>query len=110
MVIWRGYGIVVPIVAIAGPALVQLLVESLLGDGYWRQHQWPLQAAAFGTGALLWWLGRRLNSAAPRQWIDPASGIEFVHWPPRHSFFYVPVEWTGPLLVALMLLISIIAS
>ena len=110
MVIWRGYGLVVPVVAVAGMVGVQLVVESLMGDGYWKTHRWPLQAAALLSGAALWWLGRRLNGTPARHWIDAASGIEFSHRPSQHSFFYVPVEWAGLVVALLMLALSLMVK
>lgn len=106
MITWRGYGLVVPLVAFASLLLGQWLVDSAFGAGYWKDHRWPLVTAALLGGSVLWALGRHLNRDRRSAWIDPASGLEFEREVAPHSFFFVPIEWTGPLLLLLASLIA----
>ena len=106
MIVWRGYGILVPIIAFAALVLMQLAVDGLLADDYWKTHRWPLPAAAVIAGGVLWTIGRRVNAGRVQHWVDPASGLEFTRRGAAHSFFYVPMEWAGVAVAALGLLIA----
>jgi|SRR5690606_8882452 len=105
MLIWRGYGLVVPIVGFGALVAGNLAADSLMGEGYWAANDWPKVLAAAASAGLLWAIGRKLNDGPRRTVIDPASGLEFVHTPGAHSFFFVPVEWAGLALAALVLLV-----
>ena len=59
------------------------------------------------TAALLWWLGKRLNSAPGRELVDPKTGERLV-LRRRHSLFWIPMQWWAIpyLVVAAFVLIS----
>ena len=105
---WRGYGFVVPIIAFGALVLGQLIVDSSFGDGYWRDHRWPLIVAGLAGGALLWLLGRRVNAGRVGTRIDPRSGIEFIQRIASHSFFLVPIEWAGAALASIAILLALL--
>ncbi|MGQ0801347.1 MAG: hypothetical protein ACT4NL_14715 [Pseudomarimonas sp.] len=108
MIIWKGGGIAVPVVVAGWLLLGQWSVESALGEGYWSANAWPKLLAAVGMAGSLWWLGRQLNRSKGATLIDPDSGLEFVYRSPAHSFFYVPVEWTGPVIGVLLIALVVI--
>jgi hypothetical protein len=103
---WRGYGFLVPLIAFGCLVLGQLAVDSSFGDGYWQENRWPLVAAGLASGLLLWGLGRRVNRDRVSTWIDPQSGIEFVRRAASHSFFLVPIEWTGAAVALVAVLVA----
>jgi hypothetical protein len=78
MIIWRGWGILTPLIAlacVAGPV-------ALAGSS-------SLAPIAFGASLVLaavlnWLLGQKLNR--------PLREADFDHGR-RHSFFFIPMEW-----------------
>ncbi len=105
--IWHGKGIVVPVLSFGMLLAGQFAVDNLIHPGYWRTHDWPLVAAGGMTALLLWFLGRIVNSNLDEQWVDQFSGLELVYRPPRHSFFFLPIEWAG-LVFGLSTLLSLL--
>jgi hypothetical protein len=85
-IVWRGWGIVTPLVFGAVVVASQVAADTVGGAGYWGAHRAVQALGMAAAGAALVWLGRRMNAehhgsggAAPR----------------RHSFWFVPVEWWG---------------
>ncbi|WP_067970191.1 hypothetical protein [Nocardiopsis trehalosi] len=97
MIVWRGAGILVLLIAavLAGPGT--LVAEVALGPDLMR----------FGTagglavaGVVVFLLGQRLN--APRAAYHPATGQPVVSRD-RHTFFFVPMQYWGFILLAVSL-------
>ena len=86
MLVWRGLGILV--LLIAGGAMVggQFAAEKAFGAGYWQQNAWPAAAAVLVSGAACWFLGRRLNKPARKD-----AGDHRRAW--THDLFFVRMEW-----------------
>lgn len=105
LLIWRGYGLAVPVLAFGAVIAARLLADHAFGAGYADQHSWPGVAAALVFLAALWPLGRHVNRDRMRTVLDPQSGLEFRHDPGYHSFFLVPMEWA-----ALALAVSVLLS
>jgi hypothetical protein len=106
MIIWRGWGILVLLIA----ALFQWLgyaISSGLGYG-------PLEGDAQIIGyllflpaaVLLWFLGRYLNK--PKVYTDKATGQQVYSKGGRHSLFYIPIEYWAFIYVLLAIILTIV--
>lgn len=102
-VIWRGRGIAVVGLAILGILTAQAIVAILGGI-----NQAHVQGLGAGIGLLLaaapaWFLGKKWNAPLPdRVLVDQATGQQVViKHRPRHTLYYVPMEYWGVILAAL---------
>lgn len=96
MLMWRGWGIVV-----AGIALAAFFVGGMAGEALGADGRWTVAAAGaclIPAGVGTWFLGKRMNRNSVRELIDPKTG-QPVLIRNDHSLFFLPVEWWGPIMV-----------
>ncbi|MFC4563374.1 hypothetical protein ACFO4E_16035 [Nocardiopsis mangrovi] len=102
MIVWRGWGILVLLIAavLGGPAT--LLAEVLLGP----------ELMNFGTagglavaGVVVFFAGSRLN--APHPGYDPRTGAPVMAGG-GHTFFFVPMQYWGFVLLAASLVTTVV--
>jgi len=85
MIIWSGLGFLVALFAFGCALAGQLLTNHWSGtEAYWHQHRWTLGAALGVAGLLSGLVGAMLQRR-------PGA---------RHTLFFIPMHWWGPLLVA----------
>lgn len=103
MVVWSGFGILVSVIPALTLAAMQLATDALFGAAaYWQHSQWLFSLGLLLSAAAVWLLGRRLNTRGARLLLDPATG-EQVTLRPRHSFFFIRMEyWAGLLALGAM--------
>lgn len=101
MVIWTGWGILVPIIAFVCLLLTQAVTDAVVGEpGYYSEHDVPKTIALLVAAAAVWFLGRYFNGKPGRRLVDKDTGEEFVV-EPRHSLFWIKMEyWAVALVVA----------
>lgn len=99
MIIWSGYGILVVPVFLAS-LLGSMVVTSLItgSDEYGRLHNWPSGIGLILGGIVCWFLGRWLRDRGARALVDPKTGQQVIVRRGR-SFFFIPMEVWGVLLV-----------
>jgi hypothetical protein len=91
-IVFRGHGYLVLVFYAGALILTQLIIDLILGDGFYTAHAWP-KYLGIGMGALLCWVvGRWLNSGAAKRLMDLETGEEVVAPAPRHDFFYIKIE------------------
>lgn len=95
--IWRGWGIAVVGIAFVALVVGILLTQILGAAGGGILMLLGLAIAVGGVGT--WFIGKRLNGAP----IDPTT----LGFHSRHSLFFVPFQWWGPVLVVLGALLVI---
>lgn len=101
MIIWQGVGFIVAVVAFVMLLLTEVSVESLFGDEkYYQAHGWPKLAALAVAGLVVLLIGKYLNGRGGKVLIEKDTGRE-VLVKPRHSLFFINVEYWGYILVAL---------
>jgi hypothetical protein len=104
MVIWRGLGIVVAIVAVLVLALTQYVINALFGDDrYYSTHEWPKLIGAFVAGCLALVIGGYLDDKSEREAkvvIDKETGRE-VRLKSEHSLFFINVKYWGYIIFAI---------
>jgi hypothetical protein len=100
MIIWTGWGILVPVVFFAVTILFQMLVDGILGPDTYSQAK---HFQFFGTSAAalaVWLAGKRMNTKTERRVIDKETGEEMV-LKSNHSFFFIPMQYWGFIIFAL---------
>lgn len=92
MLVWTGRGILVVIV----PLFCNLVLANAL----------PYAIAEYGIvagfcigGAFCWFMGNKWNNAESQTFVDKETGEEVV-FKPDHSFFWIPMQYWGGILVA----------
>ena len=99
LVVWRGFGWLVPIVVFGALILSQLTVDALYGEGFYRANGWPKQAAFIVAAFFVGCLGFYLNHKKRQILIDEESG-EAVGKAPPHSLFFIPIEYWAIIVLA----------
>jgi hypothetical protein len=105
MLIWRGYGAVVPGVVIVSALAANLIANVEGGPNYWDAHGWPLAASFLVDAGVLWLIDDALSKTPPRVLIDESTK-ERVEINKRHDFFFLRIRWWALLLAVLGLWIS----
>lgn len=100
MLVWKGYGIFVPIVTFLICLVMQYGLDTLFYKGYYTLQQWPISLALFISAVITWFLGKHLNKNNERILIDPNTGEE-VKLIKTHSFFWVRAEYWALILFIL---------
>ncbi len=101
MVIWSGLGFLVAAITFLLLLIAECVTESLFRDeSYYQAHGWPKLLAFFLAGAVIWPLGVYLNRKQGKVMIEKETGKE-VLIKPNHSFFFIRMEYWGPILFAL---------
>ena len=101
MIIWNGMGFLVAVIGFGCLLATEFITEAAYKDDrYYQMHGWPKLAAFLVAGVIVWFLGRYLNSKGARRLIDPETNQEV--WLKRnHSFFFIRMEYWGPIFVVL---------
>ena len=92
LVVWRGFGWLVPVVVIAALILTQLSVDAVHGEGFYTANAWPKQAAFIVAAFSIGILGFFLNHQKRRMLFDEETG-EALGKAPAHSLFFIPIEY-----------------
>ena len=102
MIIWSGWGFLVAVIVFGASLTMELVTEALFHDKEFYQNQaWPLALALALSGVIVWTLGTYLHARHARSVIDKSSNPDHAM---RHTFFFIPMRYWGPLLLALSLL------
>lgn len=103
MIIWRGWGFLVAVFVFGCSLVMELVTESVMRDDtYYQQQAWPLTSAIALAGLLSWFVGSALNRRGGRTVVDQATG-ETLTIGGRHDFFFIPMQYWGPILFGLAL-------
>lgn len=98
MLIWRGWGWMVPVLFVAIYAGGQLLTDAITGDGtYWLEQSWVKFAACFVASSVVGFLGYVLNVGGYQLHISEGLPKESFY---SHTFMFVPMQYWGVLLLA----------
>jgi hypothetical protein len=101
MIIWKGAGFIVAVIAFASLVLTEFLVESLLRDEkFYQHHGWPKLVAFVAAALIVYPIARYLDAREERAPVDPATGKRVV-LKSNHSLFFVSVR-TWPIVLVLL--------
>jgi hypothetical protein len=100
MLIWKGYGFLVPLITFFICFLMEYSLELVFFKGYYSLQKWPISLALIIAAIPVWFLGKRLNKNSERILLDPKTGEE-VKLVSTHSLFWIRMEYWAPILIAL---------
>lgn len=107
MVIWSGFGILVPVIAFVffmGSVGVTSAISG--NEDYISENMWPVSTAMLLAAAAIWFVGRWLHSGTGRVMVDKESGREVV-LQRRHTLFWIKFEYWAIVPAALGLLYTV---
>lgn len=84
MLVWRGWGILAFILAMASFAVVG-------ATGLPQPYSGLLSGAV--AAAAIWFTGRRLNDPAKDRLVTDAATGEMLRLRSRHDLFWIPMQW-----------------
>ena len=88
MLIWGGWGILIPLIAAV-----------LLFAGHLVAGQIGAAVGIIVSGVIVWFLGKNLNDKPNRVLFDPNKDEEVVvNEGNRHTLFFIPMQWWGLIL------------
>jgi len=101
MIIWKGAGFIVAVVAFLMLLLTELSVEALFTDEkYYQTHGWPKLVGFFIAGCIVLLIGKYLNKKEGKVLIEKDTGKEIV-LKAEHSLFFINVEYWSYILFVL---------
>lgn len=107
MIIWQGFGFVVPLSVFGFSLIANLISNAIVGEGYYDHHKWPVALSFIPSALLCWFLGNYLSNRSDQLVIDKKTGKEFVVSRSRHTLFFIPMRWWSPiLLVSALILVA----
>ena len=105
MLVWKGFGVLVPVVTFACLLAAELATETAFGDDrYYQDHPWPMAVGFAVAGILVGRIARRLQSPSHRVMLDEETGERVLITGEDHTFIFLPVRFWSPLLLVLGLL------
>jgi hypothetical protein len=90
LVIWRGFGWLIPVVLFGTILLSQMALDSIYGAGFYKANAWPKIAAITVSSLFIALLGYLLNYKKRPIVVDTESGKKTKS--PAHSLFFIPIE------------------
>lgn len=92
--IWHRWGILAPLIPLPVLALTQLLVDSIVGKGYYLATAWPKVVAILFAAATVSLVGYALNR-------------RHAELNQKHRFFWLPVEYWGAVILVFGLYVTL---
>jgi hypothetical protein len=93
MIIWSGWGWLVPVAIFLSSLVFEVVSEARSGsDQFYQQNPWWLAAAMVAAGAIIGIASRALDRRKAKVLIEKETGKEIV-LRPNHSFFFVPMRY-----------------
>lgn len=100
LIVWRGFGWLVPVVVFGALILSQLSVDAVYGEGFYTANGWPKQLAFVVAALFVGFLGFFLNHTKRQILFDEETG-EALGKAPSHSLFFIPIEYWAIIVLAL---------
>jgi hypothetical protein len=94
MIIWSGYGIVVPLI-VGVVSFLSGVVAGFVGEEY---AQSGVSIGLILSAVVVWFVGKQLNGRPGRILVDPKTGEEVDLRPATSSLFFIPMQWWAPLI------------
>lgn len=91
MIIWRGYGWLIPVIVIASYIGTHYSINSINGEGYFEANPWIKWAILISDTFLIGLLGYLLNYKYRPNILDLETAEE--HRSPSHTLFFIPIQY-----------------
>lgn len=99
MIIWSGFGFLVPIVVIAAMVVTQLLINGAMGANYYTTQEWPKFVGCTFAALDLLLVGLWMNKPTGQVLVHKVTGVE-TQVRRHHSFFFIPVQYWSAIVLA----------
>ncbi len=109
MLVWTGWGILTPFIAFIPFLVIRVLVDSIMGNLFFKNHTSIQILAILISSSLVWLSGKKLNSVSDRVMIDKVSRQEVV-LKSAHTLFFVKMEYWSVLIAVLGLFLVITSN
>jgi hypothetical protein len=104
MIIWSGYGFLVPISAFAFFLILETFSEKITNDAeYYQNNPLIMYVGLILTAIICYFVGAYFNKNEGRRLIDKETGEEVI-FKKRHTFFFIPIKYWAYILPVLGLL------
>ncbi|QDU86908.1 hypothetical protein Pla175_02620 [Pirellulimonas nuda] len=110
MLIWSGYGFLVPVLTFCSCLLLAVALDAMFGEGYYSSHPWAVGTALVVGGMASALVGFSLKGRSDRTVIDEQTGERFVVNRSSHSFFFIPMHWAGVLIALIGAGVSVLGK
>lgn len=98
-IVWRGWGILTPVLGFLIWLLPLAAAEAVLGHGTYSNVSKPLSVlTALAAAGAIWVVGTTLNGVPGRLLVDPRTGEQVV-LRRRHDLFFIPMQWWAIVMV-----------
>ena len=94
LLIWRGKGILVPIILFVASLISEIIGRHFFGKPYVEQNRWILGLAMLLGSAFILFVARKIDTKE-RILIDEKTGERLIY-KPKHDFFWIPIKWWSP--------------
>ena len=99
IIVWRGWGIIVPLAVLVGFALSAGVTSLFGGEGTLGMQALTATVAGLSSAGVVWFASKKLEERPGRVFIDKATGQEIKVGASAGSFFFIPTRyWTYILL------------
>ena len=93
LLVWRGWGIGVPLIVIVVQLLTEELVDSITGTHVFiKTHSWVWLIGLSVSAIIIWFIGQRLDMKSGRIVLDKETQREY-ELKSRHDFFWLSFKW-----------------
>jgi hypothetical protein len=101
MIIWRGKGIVIALIAFGCLVFTEIFTRSMFGDErYYQTHGWPKLVGFWVAAGLIYALRSWLGGGQERTLIDKATGEE-IKMSSESALFFIPARFWPSILLGL---------
>ena len=101
MLIWSGFGFLVPLITFAFLLVTELTVDSIMRDEhFYETHGWPKLLGFLLAAIVVWVIGEILHKRKGKVVIEKETGKE-IELKSNHALFFVPMRFWGPILAVL---------
>jgi len=108
MIFYSGLGFLVLVIVFGFSLAFNLAFNHWWGAGYWDTHQWPFAVSLFPSGIVCWTVGSFLCRRPKQVLIDTETGEKVVVDRGNHTFFFLPMDLWGPLLIVIGLVVLVV--
>ena len=101
VMIWSGFGFLVPLILMGTVFGMEKLFEVLFGETYYREHLWPTVFVSIIAGVIIGAVGIWLNRVRPANKPNAVPGA--------HRLFFIPMEYWGfivPVFISVCVLVD----
>jgi len=107
MIIWSGLGFLVAIILIVTTLLASIITGTITGnDSYFKDNSMPFVISLFISCAIIYFLGKWLNTRKTKTYIDKGTGKEII-FKNNHGFFFIRMEYWGIIIFILTIILLI---